>query len=136
MSYAIDLTRHAFKRELGDITLYGTWLDGSTDSGITEPCLVLAPTYRRIGNGIKPVVIPLSAAYKYSEPSYAVRRAREYAAVLGFEDSMSTTSKIGTIIYDHLLDLIKMPPEPMVEVIVGEATVDGRSMTLTDKVRE
>ncbi len=55
---AIDLTRYAFVRELGDIRLYGTWLYHAEDDE-DEPALVLVPAVRR-AHGIVPCVIALT----------------------------------------------------------------------------
>lgn len=127
---AIDLTRYAFKRELGEMTLFGTWL-WNEDKENTEPALVLVPTFRL--NGAVPCCIALSAAYKYNEARYAVRAARHFSTQMGFEDSMTRTHKIATIIHDHLIDLIKMPVDPRTSAVIGEAIVDdgsGRKRTV------
>lgn len=121
-THAIDLTRYHFKRELGDLTLYGTWLYND-DQEDTEPALVLVPRYR-MSDRTKPIAIALSSAFKYNEPRYLAHVAAQFARTLGFEDSMNTTHKIATVIHDHLLDLIKMPLEPTNAVTTGEATLD------------
>src|SRR5690606_10985945 len=64
--HILDLTKYAFVRRLGDITVYGTWVGPSVDE--SEPCLVLVPTHRI--NGCRPIVVALSAAYKYDDPRY------------------------------------------------------------------
>lgn len=125
----IDLTRYHFKRDLGDITLFGTWIFNE-DQEDTEPCLVLLPRYRL--NGVVPCCIALSAAYKYDSPAYCVRAARLFARDMGFADSMSTTNKIAEIIHSHLLDLITMPVDPTQTIVVGEVKLDlgnGRKET-------
>lgn len=127
---AIDLTRHWFVRELGDIRLYGTWLyDAELDDD--EPCLVLVPAVRR---GAVPCVVALSAAFRYDDPRYLARKSLEFAYALGFDDNpMSAAHKIGGIIYDHLLDLIKLPENPTEEVVGATASVDlgdGRKRTV------
>lgn len=129
---AIDLTRHAFVRELGDIRLYGTWLyDAEEDDD--EPALVLVPAHRS-AHGVVPCVVALSAAFKYDNPRYLAARSLQFARVLGFEDTeLSTAQKIGTIIHDHLLDLIKMPENPTEAIAGATANVDfgdGRRRTL------
>ena len=121
-NHAIDLSRYHFKRELGDLTLYGTWLFNA-DQEDTEPAIVIVPTFRKL-NGSKPIAIALSSAFKYNDPRYLVHVAAVFAKQLGFEDSMTTTHKLATVIHDHLLDLIKMPVEPTTAVEAGEATMD------------
>ena len=111
--HVLDLSRHHFRRELGDIVLYGTWIGESLDE--SEPCLVLVPNRRFMGHDrTKPCCVALSAAYRYDNPSYMLSRARQFNADMGFSDSMSHVHKVASIIYDHLQDLIEMPPRPVV----------------------
>ena len=117
----IDLRRHAFMRQQGEITVFGCWVmrgDGSDD---TEPCLVLMPTYRKVA---KPFVIALSAAFKYDNPVYLARASHIASVELGFEPTLSLTTKIAGIINDHMSDLISMPPEPVETHVVGEAHIN------------
>ena len=118
----INLTRHHFMRELGDIVLFGSWT-WSGDQEDSEPCLVLLPRYRP-PNSVKPCIIALSAAYRYNDPKYCVRAAKGIANALGFEDSMTTTHRIADIIHSHLPDLVSMPHDPSSTEVVGEAYVD------------
>lgn len=116
---AIDLTRFDWVRELGDLRLYGTWLYTPQDdnSDEYEPCLVLVPANRRYG--FKPCVVALSAAYKYTDPRHLAAVSLEFAKALGFDSNpMTAANKIGGVIHDHLLDLIKMPENPA-EAVVG-----------------
>lgn len=129
--HAIDLTRHHFMRELGDIVLFGTWVQNDEIED-TEPALVLLPRYRHPSTVI-PCVIALSAAYLYNDAKYCVRAAKGIAKALGFEDSMSTTHRIADILHSHLPDLVSMPVDPTEAVVVGEARVDlgdGRKRTV------
>jgi len=128
---AIDLTRHYFMRELGDLVLFGTWVNNDEQED-TEPALVLLPRYRPPSSVI-PCVIALSAAYLYNDASYCVRAAKGIAKALGFEDSMTTTHRIADILHSHLPDLVSMPVDPTEAVVVGEARVDmgnGRKKTV------
>jgi hypothetical protein len=119
--HAIDLSRFAFKRDLGDVTIYGSWLYNE-DQEDTEPCLVLTPRYRF--SGMTPCCIALSAAFRYNEPRYLVHASAQFAKNMGFADSMTTTHKIAMVIHDHLGDLLNMPVDPVQEIVVGEASVD------------
>lgn len=128
---AIDLTRHHFMRELGDLVVFGTWMMNE-DQEDTEPALVLLPRYRPPSSVI-PCVVALSAAYLYNDPKYCVRAAKGMAKALGFEDSMNTTHRIADILHSHLPDLISMPVDPSQAVVVGTADVnfgDGQKKTV------
>lgn len=130
MKPVLDLTRYYFRRELGDITLYGAWIGEELED--TEPALVLVPAHRM--RGIKPCCIALSSAYLYDDPSYMLSAAMRFNEILGFGDSMSNVHKVADIIHSHLQDLIEMPPKPVERrIVVGEATMtheSGRSQTI------
>ncbi|GJH00226.1 hypothetical protein [Paraburkholderia terrae] len=121
----LDLTRNAFVRQKGEFTLYGTWCNAADDQ--TEPCLVILPAFRR--DGAKPCCIALSSAFKYNDARYLVRKSHHFLQEMGMEPGMTTTHALATLIYDHLQDLIEMPPEPTAAIVVGEADLtmgDGR----------
>lgn len=125
---AIDLTRHAFLRELGDLAVFGTWLMNE-DQEDTEPCLVIIPRYRT--HGFKPAVIALSAAFRYNDPRHTAQASAIFARNLGFED-LASANRIANLIFDHLGDLVTMPNDPQQAHVVGEANVDigGRKRTI------
>jgi len=127
---AIDLSRHHFMRELGDLVLFGTWVFND-DQEASEPCLVLLPRYRP-PSSVFPCVVALSAAYLYNDAKYCVHAAKGIAKALGFEDSMTTTHRIADILHSHLPDLVRMPVDPASPVVVGEAVmeIDGRKRTV------
>ena len=127
---ALDLTRFHWKRDVHDLTIFGTWLYNE-DQEDTEPALVIIPRYRL--NGAIPVCIALSAAFRYNDPRYLARTAGYFAKKLGFEDSIVTAHRIASLIDDHLADLLKMPVDPTEAIQVGEAVVnhgDGRRETV------
>lgn len=120
---ALDLTRHHFKREMGDITVFGTWLYNA-DEDESEPCIVLLPTYRILD--VKPCVIALSSAFRYNDPRHLARAAAIFAENLGFHDSLTARFKVADLILDHLDQLVKMPVDPVQAIKVGEAVLyDG-----------
>lgn len=115
---ALDLSRYHFVRELGEFRLYGTWYYEPTDdnSDEYEECLVIVPSVRTIH---MPCVVRLQDAYLWTNPRYAAQMSLEFAKTMGFDSNlMSTASKLHGIIFDHLLDLIQMPPNPT-EAVVG-----------------
>jgi hypothetical protein len=135
----LDLTIRHFTRELGDLTLIGTWYGANIED--SEPVLCLVPTYRILFDGValraKPCCVALSSAYLYDEPGYLLRRAREFSMAMGFEDSMARTHKVASAIYDSLRDLIVMPPRPVLGSFVGaDATItDGMGRQRTVELR-
>ncbi len=118
---AIDLSRYQWKRDVHDLTAFGTWL-WNEDQEDTEPAIVIIPRYRL--NGAIPVCIALSAAFRYNDPRYLARSAGYFAKKLGFEDSIVTAHRIASLIDDCLGDLLKMPVDPTEAVQVGEAVVN------------
>ena len=128
---AIDLSRHHFMRELGDMVVIGTWIMNDEQED-TEPALVVLPRYRPPSSVI-PCVIALSSAYRYNDAKYCVHAAKGIAKALGFEDSMQRTHKIADILHSHLPDLVSMPVDPTRPVVVGEAQLefgDGKKKTV------
>ena len=136
----IDLTRYHFVRELGDLRLYGTWVytPQEDNSDEDEPCLVLVPAFRTYG--VVPCCVPLSAAFRYTDPRHLARVSLEFARTLGFESNlMANAHRIAGIIHDHLLDLITMPENPTQAVVGASATLDlgngrKRSVEILDHV--
>lgn len=137
----LDLTVRHFTRELGDLTVIGTWY--GADLNEMEPVLCLVPTYRALFDGTdlrsKPCCIALSSAHLYDDPRYLLNRSRYFCEALGFSDEMKTVHKIAEAIHGSLLDLIKMPPRPVLGTYVGaDATVtdaNGRQTTV-ELIRE
>lgn len=118
---AIDLTRRHFARTIGDIMAIGTWLWNEAEQN-SEPCLVLVPAYRK--TGFRPVVVAMSAAYKYTDGNYTGRVVPQFVRDLGFEDNSTNAYKVVEMILEHLPDVIEMPPDPTRTVVVGEATIN------------
>lgn len=117
----LDLTLTAFTRRVRDLEVVGTWV--GTDE--IEPAIVLRPANRPA----KPCVIALSAAFKYDDPRYLAQAARAFGQVMGLSDDIATTARLADLIYDSLPDLLKIPPAPTTEKVVGEVEVetsDGR----------
>ena len=108
--HVLDLTRHAFKRDIGDISVWGTWIGESHDD--REPCLVLTARYRTgLGKSV-PCCVALSSAYKYDNPRYLLQRAMQFTKALGMTDDMTNVHKVADAIINHLDDLVQMPNRP------------------------
>lgn len=125
----LDLTRYAFRREVGDLTVYGTWVPRPDADGDSEPALAIVPRFRVTG---RPAVIALSAAYKYNDPTYLAMAAATFCCALGIADGVNNALSVANLIDDHLSDLISMPPEPTQAVAVADAVIDigGRKRTV------
>lgn len=123
--HAIDLTRHAFKREVGELALYGSWVYNE-DQEDYEPALIVinALNPRRF----KPCVVALSAAWKYNDPVYMAHVAKEFVHLLGLQDSMTMAYKVAMLIEDNLGDLLTMPPNPTDKVVVADGTIGSGLM--------
>lgn len=137
----LDLTVRHFTRELGDLTVIGTWY--GADLNEMEPVLCLVPTYRALFDGTdlrsRPCCVALSSAYLYDEPSHLIYQSRVFCRAMGFNEELSTVHKIAEAIHGSLQDLIQMPPRPVLGTYVGaDATVtDGNGrQTTVELIRE
>lgn len=127
----INLAETHFRRRVGDFSVFGTWyryIDGQV-----EPCLVI--TLANMFEG-KPAVIPLSAAYKYSQMAFAppaavAQQVREFAIGLG-RDNFQTVVDLTDLINDSLTDLYSMPPDYRQRRVVADAdiVIDGRKKSV------
>lgn len=118
---ALDLTRYAFRRQHGDITVYGTWFGEQQ-----RPALVLVPSYREGFERVTPCVVPLENAWKWSEEvgdqQDAVQTAFQFAECLGLDGfNRFTLLRILSIVRDELGELLKIPPKPTEAVVVADA---------------
>lgn len=128
---AVDLTRVHWSRELGDITIQGTWWMG-LDSG-PRPCMVLTATRKQ--SHTVPCVVLLDDAWVWSEtigdPQYAARTAMMFCKALGMIAAPSNAIRVRSMIVDHLDDLMKIPPMPesfREKVVIGEAKITAREL--------
>lgn len=126
---AIDLSRKHFQRPHADLLVIGTWL-WNNDQESHEPCLVILPAVRR--SGYVPVVIALSACFRYDSPKYLLHACIAFNKALGFEDNAQNVHKLADAIHGHLRDLLTIPPNPTTAVVVADATVSsgGKSKTM------
>lgn len=129
MKPAIDLSRTHFVRPFKDLMVFGSWL-WNDDQEDHEPCLVILPAVRR--TGIRPVVVALTAAFKYSDENYCWKAACIFNRDLGFEDNNQNIAKVAAAIHSHLEDLLSMPMNPVEAVIGAHAVVNigGKNETI------
>lgn len=118
--HAIDLTQYLFRREKGQLALYGSWIYNE-DQEDYEPALVVVNAANP--HKFKPCVVALSAAYKYNDPVYLAHVAKEFVHLLGLEDSMAMAYQVALFIEDSLGDLLGMPPIPTDQVVVADASI-------------
>ncbi len=107
----LDLTRYAFKRQLGDITVYGTWI-GSNH----RPALALVPTFGRLGHETTtPCIVQMDNAWLWDEErgdfEACVPVAVAFCPNLGLDpNSMRDVRRVMGIIHDSIGDMIGMKP--------------------------
>jgi hypothetical protein len=90
-------------QQVGDLVRAYHWCEN-------EPAMVIYPARARYNSGA--YIICLSSAFKYDDIGYLVQQAAIAARVIGTDETSFSINRIGTVIHDGLLDLIKMPPEP------------------------
>ena len=118
MGHVLDLSNSHFTDNAGDMVVIGTWLGESVED--SEPCLVIMPRYRSgVHEHIKPAVIALSSAYKYDDPKYLLSAAMHFNQAMDRGDSMQNVHRLADAIYDHIGDLVSMPPRPVREKRIG-----------------
>lgn len=131
--HAIDLTRHHFKKDRGDLSMFGTWL-WNDDQEAHEPALVIVNRYNP--RAFKPCVVALSAAYKYNDARYMARIASAFTSLLGLQDGLVTAHKLALFIEDHLNDLLLMPPNPTTTIVVADAIIDSGRRKMSAEIVE
>ena len=128
---ALDLTRNAWVKKHGDITVYGTWWNDEHDGWL--PCMALVPTFRQ--ERITPCVVTMDLAWIWSEEegsmAFAVETALDFAETLGLPPDQKSVIRVASLIRDHLGDMISIPPRPVNdnEIVVadGFATINGKT---------
>lgn len=116
---ALDLTQYHFKRDRGDITVFGTWFGKEL-----EPVLVLMPT--RSVSRPYPCVVTLQTAWMWSkshgDEAHRLQMAGTFAAFLGLDPlSKRVVYRIISIIQDELIDVLGMPLKPVTEFVAADA---------------
>ncbi|HEJ7283122.1 DNA methyltransferase [Serratia phage Parlo] len=116
---ALDLTQYHFKRDRGDITVFGTWYGKEL-----EPVLVLMPT--RSVSRPYPCVVTLQTAWMWSkahgDEAHRLQMAGTFAAFLGLDPlSKQQVYRIISIIQDELIDVLGMPMKPVTEFVAADA---------------
>lgn len=116
---ALDLTQYHFKRDRGDITVFGTWFGKEL-----EPVLVLMPT--RSVSRPHPCVVTLKTAWlwspKHGDMAHMLEFAGTFAAFLGFDPlNKKQVFRIISIIQDELIDVLGMPLKPVTEFVAADA---------------
>ena len=124
--YDLDLTRCAFERKHGPLTVFGTWFGRRR-----KPALVLLRTDWVGKPGVTPCVVPLKTAWEWSEeigdPRHAARVSAYFAPLLGLSDDMQSAMLVTAAVRNHLGDLLAMPPTPVAKVVVADAVLTDES---------
>lgn len=124
---SLDLKKSHAAHKFGDIIQILTWVND-------ERAMVLLPALRK---GAPWFIVCESAAWKYDDPVYLARQARQASKVLGMDETRDNWVKIATIIHDSLPDLIRMPSSPPAELLRGsfgsmEVREDGKTIARED----
>jgi hypothetical protein len=137
----IDLTKRAWTRTIGELTLIGTWLYQSEHMR-WRPCLVLMRSGDEKSDHCIPCVVPLDNAWIWDErigdPRTAVRTVHEFLAMLRLTQDPRNNIRIASLIHDHLDDLIAIPPYPYGEgALLGELTMtDSNGRVVERELRD
>ncbi len=124
---ALDLTQRFFTQRTRGLEVIGSWVlarDGRT----MEPCLVLLPEVRRVGQPITPCLITASEAWKWADaplgdPDTAVGIAMAYAIYLGKNpDRTRDVIDIYEAVQSRLDDLHMAPLRKVASTTVAEVT--------------
>lgn len=112
---ALDLSRTAFSRILGSISVHGAWLEAPREA--EGPCLVLTPSgVGFVPQGWRPCVVPLREAWRWTDlgdEEHQMRSCFEFCAELGLNPlRKGDLYAVMTAIRDSIGDLYAMPPRP------------------------
>lgn len=129
MGIIVGGPRAKWIHELGEFVVAGHYIND-------EPAMVIFP--RNPNKGAVPCAICLSALYLYEDPRYLVQQAREFVRQMKMLDMQMTVMKVATIIDDHKLDLIKMPPDEKadLEKTVADLIVKVGGKTYEREIKE
>lgn len=132
---AIDLSRTAWERTFGDLTVIGTWI---MTTG--RPVMVIIPTFvKRSHERIIPCLVPMDMAYLWDEhmgdPAHCAQTTFAFANALGMSPyEPRNLIRITSLIREHLGDLLTIAPLPESELeVVADAIMTDPN---TGKVTE
>lgn len=128
MTVALDLNKCHARREIGDMTLFMTWLRREHD---WHPCLVILPAALVGKAGATPCVVPLDNAWRWSpdigDGAHCARTAFEFCEALRLNPyEPRNLVKVAVMIQDHIGDLLRIPPRPQERNVVAEAFLTDR----------
>lgn len=138
MTKVLDLTKRAWTRTKGPITLIGTWIRNGDDRW--RPCMVLIRTGDEGSDHLWPCVITMDKAWVWDTRIGDHQQAAE--TLSGFLDPLrlppntSAINGLFNLIHDHLGDLLTIPPYPaefQQGEVVAEAVITNHT---TGKTRE
>lgn len=128
MSDTLDLTRRAWIRVKGDITIIGSWLYEAEDSRY-RPCMVLMRTGDERNAHLIPCIITVDKAWIWEErvgdAREAARTTVQFIEALRVDHSLKSIRRLLGLIHDHLGDLLTIPPYQNQEPrpVIGELTM-------------
>jgi hypothetical protein len=136
MTAALDLSQRHFSREIGPVTLIGTWV--ATDEGVV-PCLAIIRRGEEFSEHTVPCVVTLNHAFVFAKSAHeqyphlawqAVTMGRSFAQSLRLESDRHAPQQIIELIEDHIEHLFRIPPYTPPELTSEEAVAE---VTITDR---
>lgn len=135
----INLAEHAWKRELADFTIYGTWY---AFNGRSHPCLCIINRGEETNDHTSPFWIPISDAWRWEEvkgdPAFVARESIAACIRLRRTPQPSLLIRLASLVHDHLSDLLHIPPyDPSKfapQTVIAEATYTHRATGQTLEV--
>lgn len=133
----LDLTRNAWKKNHGDLDVYGTWYWDEDDSQWV-PCLAIVPAAVVLHfERVVPCLVPIDHAWAWSEEEggwdYVASTAIHFCSALRMQPDAKSVFRIVDLVRNHLEDLLKRIParpkddDELTVTADAVAKIDGKS---------
>lgn len=140
MTASLDLSRRAWTRVRGALTLIGTWM--LNEDRRWRPVMAIIRTGDELTDHTIPCIVTMDKAWIWSEeigdPRQAARIAHGFAQALRLDEhEPRTVVRLAMLIHDHLGDLLHIPPyvpDADDADVIGEATVTDRRTGATHEL--
>lgn len=133
----LDLTRNAWVKNHGDLTVYGTWYWDADDNQWVPSLVIMRAHARLLIEETMPCIVPVDHAWCWSEEEggweHIAPTLLAFCEALKMPDDQKSMFRLVDIVRNHLEDLLKrIPPRPKNfddEAIVADAVakVNGKT---------